>query len=244
MRATDAVGVALAGAAGVFVLAAISASHLAGSGAVTGWGWAVQPGALTEAHAAVASQCEACHEPHQGPSAARCGSCHAANNFGDKQSLQFHANAASCTAGCHVEHHGENSLARMQHVALLDGSLWRWRGPLATELKSREGRGPTEVALDCVSCHSYVDPHQGLFANDCSQCHALNSWVIAEFRHPSTESRACVECHRPPPSHTMMHFEMVSQRVAGETALVEQCYACHTTDSWNNIRGVGWYDHH
>ncbi|WP_241527173.1 hypothetical protein [Sphingomonas turrisvirgatae] len=48
----------------------------------------------------------------------------------------------------------------------------------------------------------------------------------------------------PPPSHNMMHFEMVSQRVAGKRARVEQCYACHTTDAWNNIRGVGWYVHH
>ncbi len=37
---------------------------------------------------------------------------------------------------------------------------------------------------------------------------------------------------------------MMSQRIAKEKAPVEQCVACHTTDSWNNIRDVGWYDHH
>ena len=48
-----------------------------------------------------------------------------------------------------------------------------------------------------------------------------------------------------PPSHYMMHFEMVSEKVAGqEHARVEQCYLCHQTDAWNNIRGVGWYKHH
>jgi hypothetical protein len=43
----------------------------------------------------------------------------------------------------------------------------------------------------------------------------------------------------------MEHFHMVSQRVAGkEHARVEQCYLCHQTTSWNDIRGVGWYKHH
>ena len=43
----------------------------------------------------------------------------------------------------------------------------------------------------------------------------------------------------------MMHFKMVSEKVAGrEHAKVEQCYLCHQTDAWNSIRGVGWYKHH
>ena len=42
----------------------------------------------------------------------------------------------------------------------------------------------------------------------------------------------------------MMHFSMVSQSIAGRKARVEQCYACHATDAWNNIRGRGYYKHH
>jgi uncharacterized membrane protein len=34
----------------------------------------------------------------------------------------------------------------------------------------------------------------------------------------------------------MEHFSMVSQRAAGSKARVDQCYACHATDSFNNIR--------
>ena len=54
----------------------------------------------------------------------------------------------------------------------------------------------------------------------------------------------CAECHKAPPSHFMEHFSMVSQRAAGSKARVDQCYACHATDSFNNIRKRGWYDHH
>jgi hypothetical protein len=43
----------------------------------------------------------------------------------------------------------------------------------------------------------------------------------------------------------MGHFEMVSKTVAGQPhTQVEQCYLCHQTDAWNDIKGVGWYKHH
>jgi hypothetical protein len=54
-----------------------------------------------------------------------------------------------------------------------------------------------------------------------------------------------VEDMRPPPSHTMMHFQMVSAKVARQPAArVYQCFLCHQTTSWNDIKGVGWYKHH
>jgi hypothetical protein len=43
----------------------------------------------------------------------------------------------------------------------------------------------------------------------------------------------------------MEHFAMVSKRVALKPdARVEQCFLCHLTTSWNDIRGVGYYKHH
>jgi hypothetical protein len=102
-----------------------------------------------------------------------------------------------------------------------------------------------EVALDCASCHGTKDKHQTLFGKDCASCHATASWTISEFQHPSPRSVDCVQCHQAPPSHYMMHFQMVSQRVARATdARVDQCFKCHQTTSWNDVRGVGWYKHH
>ena len=123
------------------------------------------------------------------------------------------------------------------------------------------------LLLNCASCHASQpaepakggctncgagatggggeDKHQGLFGRDCGSCHGTDHWRIANYRHPSPRSRDCVECHQAPPSHFMMHFSMVSRRVAGEpTARVEQCFMCHTTISWNEIRNVGFYKHH
>lgn len=43
----------------------------------------------------------------------------------------------------------------------------------------------------------------------------------------------------------MEHFSMISMKVAGiEHADVSQCFLCHKTNSWNDIKGVGWYKHH
>ena len=64
-------------------------------------------------------------------------------------------------------------------------------------------------------------------------------------RHPSPLSTDCNQCHQAPPSHSMMHFKMVSMKIAGvEHADVSQCFLCHQTNAWNDIKGVGWYKHH
>lgn len=103
----------------------------------------------------------------------------------------------------------------------------------------------SEAALDCASCHSTKDRHQGYFGRDCASCHRTAAWTIAAFQHPSPRSVVCVQCHQPPPSHNMMHFTMVSQVVARQpTARVDQCFLCHQTTSWNDIQRVGWYKHH
>ena len=104
---------------------------------------------------------------------------------------------------------------------------------------------PEEALLNCASCHSTKDRHRGLFGNDCAQCHATAKWTLPDFRHPSSASQSCSQCHQAPPSHYMMHFKMISMSVAHmEKAEVNQCFLCHQTTSWNDIKGVGFYKHH
>jgi len=108
-----------------------------------------------------------------------------------------------------------------------------------------DGRAAPDKALDCATCHANQDRHQTLFGRDCSECHSTATWTVAAFRHPSPRSTDCAQCHRGPPSHYMEHFRMISARVARQPeARVEQCFACHQTNSWNDIKGVGWYKHH
>ena len=51
-----------------------------------------------------------------------------------------------------------------------------------------------------------------------------------------------------------MHFEMVDKTVASKAnapgnpccgdVQVNQCYRCHQTNAWNDIKGIGFYKHH
>lgn len=235
---------------GVFIVAALIAGilvpfaiHEQGSRAVPGWQGLVNPGPMSRAHQTFGQKCESCHTPHKGIEAKNCLACHKGTEFGDKASTRFHATASKCTS-CHLEHDGGQSLTRMNHDALLDAELWKPTAAGGPGKLPVGAKGQTTASLDCASCHSARDPHQGLFGPQCSSCHVLTAWSLPRFRHPPPSSRQCAECHKPPPSHSMGHFEMVSQRVAGRRARVDQCYACHTTDSWNNIRRKGVVDHH
>ena len=214
--------------------------HSRGSESVAGWPGLVSPGPLSPAHQMLEGKCSSCHTPHKGVEAKNCLTCHAGADFADQQSARFHASATQCTS-CHVEHDGGKSIVKMDHAVLLMHQ--RWARAADERRRSPASSDPMKV-LDCASCHSNRDPHAGLFGKTCNTCHSVESWSIKEFRHPVSSNRECSQCHKPPPSHLMEHFRMVSQAQARKQARVDQCYACHTTDSWNNIRGKGFYDHH
>ncbi len=231
--------------------------HDRGSAAVTGWQALVNPGAVSPKHQFIASSCESCHTPHVGVEAKNCVACHSTSTpFVAKPSLRFHLTAKDCR-GCHVEHEGARALVRMDHSALAalgfrqsnrppsGDSLESMAARIIEHLELRKDQTRSEAQLNCSACHSNRDPHRGLFGSDCAACHTSTKWTIAGFRHPPQRANDCAQCHQAPPSHYMMHFEMVSKKIARqENAKVEQCQLCHVTDSWNNIPGVGWYKHH
>jgi predicted CXXCH cytochrome family protein len=241
-----------------------------------GWQSHASPGDLSRAHAELKNDCAACHTPVQGPADAKCISCHANNTvLLQRQPTAFHADIGQC-ARCHTEHQGTNAnLRKMDHATLARVGLtrlkdirseseaqlrtalltWMRQHPSATSpTGSHPQISPLEMTLNCSGCHATKDRHSGLFGQECASCHATTAWTIAQFQHPSPDSFDCAQCHQAPPSHYMMHFEMVSKRIAHQedsrvaeccgSAQVNQCYRCHQTTSWNDIKGVGWYKHH
>lgn len=234
------------------------------------WSTSVQPGKLSKVHAHLENNCNECHAPYKGVVREQCVTCHAAQTeILKKQNTSFHSSATSCT-GCHFEHQGEDaSITKMDHTHLAlvasemlrKGAFNKENAKLGIESipqKARKGYHgidtELEKTLNCVSCHANQDRHRSLFGSDCSSCHDTIKWSISSFRHPLPTSRDCSQCHQAPPSHYMMHFEMISKKVATTGAdqhsgccrsvKVNQCYACHQTTSWNDIKGVGWYKHH
>lgn len=224
----------------------------------------VSPGPLSTAHASLETNCAACHTPLKSADATKCIACHATSTaLLQRQPTAFHASVQTCST-CHVEHRGSTVRpVTMDHNVLADIGLERVRrnveNPsnqrLLTWLRQHESSDATdpthprvtstEAALNCSTCHGTKDRHQKLFGEDCASCHGTASWTITEFVHPSPRSTECAQCHRAPPSHFMEHFRMVSQPMARvPDARVDQCFRCHQTTSWNDIKGVGWYKHH
>ena len=182
-------------------------------------GWVGSPGPLSDGHKALSTNCAACHVPFRTVSDVKCLRCHARNTgLLTRLDTAFHVQATRCLA-CHTEHRGRGArLSRMEHEVLA-------------------------VDVSCGQCH--VDRHQARLGERCTDCHMVESWKVAGFRHPAPGSTACVQCHAEPPSHRMMHFQMVDQAVTGQRdASVNQCWRCHATDDWKNIVGVGLYRHH
>ena len=243
----------------VTAVAAVSAGLFRdGSLAVSGWTDAVLPGPLSEKHAFLSNKCETCHTPTKGVEATACIACHttAASALG-KESTAFHATSKECR-GCHLEHAGGVRPTKMDHSELLrigaysrtpSASARAITEQMAADLRKflglRKSDEPEKAGLDCANCHSNREPHRGLFGRDCGSCHGVESWKMAQFLHPSPTSKDCAQCHQAPPSHYMEHFVMMDQMITGqEHATVNQCFLCHRTDSFNDIKDIGWYKHH
>ncbi|NNC89841.1 MAG: hypothetical protein HKN82_15395, partial [Akkermansiaceae bacterium] len=223
------------------------------------------PGPLSKGHAFLENDCAACHTPHRGVEDANCIQCHAnATSVLQRQPTAFHADIGNC-AECHREHrHAPARMSEMDHELLAKIGMERLSaGESGSEAKAAAERlrhwlisGQAEAAMpatapamkpivramDCASCHSRDDRHFDLFGSDCAACHETRKWTIPQFQHPSARSRECAHCHQAPPSHYMMHFKMISAKVAGKPhAKVSQCFECHQTTSWNDILGKGFY---
>lgn len=249
-------GVVLLGI-GVFVRESKSGS--------TGMSWrsAVSPGDLSKAHAFLDKDCAACHTANLGIDSSKCIVCHADSTaLFQQQNTAFHAEVKDCKV-CHVEHQGRDSkITRMDHKMLsktglshiasmkdregeIGKKLEKWIAMHDGIMQAHHGISAQELALNCASCHTNQDVHRGLMGSDCASCHGTSTWDIAAFVHPSMKAENCAECHRAPPSHNMMHFKMVSMAVAKQrNAKVGQCYLCHQTNDWNDIKNIGWYKHH
>ena len=235
----------------------------------TAWQRMASPGALSQAHSFLEHNCEACHTSVKGPEARNCIVCHANNeSLLQRQPTAFHANVTSCRE-CHREHQGiDRHPTDMDHLALAEigfrqlkadrrpdsedtmvrKQLLDWvteHQPAGHKSSGHSSFTPEEAVLNCAACHATKDRHVKLFGQDCGACHTTEKWTIPEFRHPSPTSMDCAQCHQAPPSHYMMHFQMISAKIACQpNAKVNQCYLCHQTTSWNDIKGVGWYKHH
>lgn len=233
------------------------------------WQRLVNPGELSVVHASLEQNCASCHTPVMGVDTTKCILCHAnEESLLQRQPTAFHADVREC-GSCHLEHQGHvRKPTNMDHRALAkiglftlsrdggslgEAEMVRWNltnwleysEVLVASPLNNPRLAPEEAILNCATCHKNDDRHFELLGQDCAACHATQAWTLPDFQHPSGNSMDCAHCHQAPPSHYMMHFTMISQRVAGQPrARVEQCFLCHQTTSWPDIKQAGMYKHH
>lgn len=154
----------------------------------------VSPGNLIPAHAALESNCFACHAPFQGASADRCTTCHVVADIGlrttkgvaipqSQRHPAFHQalTEPNCMA-CHSDHP-------------------RPRLTKASAVKFDHALLKADARAKCQSCHTAPqdDLHRGQTA--CATCHQPARWKPATFDHSRyflldrDHNTACTTCH-------------------------------------------------
>lgn len=164
----------------------------------------VSPGPLMKGHAALATDCFACHAPLRGASTERCVACHALPDIGLRTTqgvpirtvvagranplkMSFHQELMEqdCMA-CHSDHAGPKLTQRS-------------RKPFSHELLREATRN------SCASCHAAPDNnlHRRAGASaDCAQCHTSTAWKPATFDHDKLfvldrdHDAPCETCHK------------------------------------------------
>lgn len=174
------------------------------------------PGPLVPAHAALATDCFACHTPWHGTTAERCIACHAVADIGLRttKGLTIEPNvAARPRASANTRFH--------QH--LIEQNCMACHSDHEGPLLTRHARKSFSHALlqpavqkRCETCH--VAPTDALHRqvrDNCAQCHSNRHWRPATFNHSryfaleGEHNAPCATCH------TRNNFSSYT------------CYGCH-----------------
>jgi hypothetical protein len=195
----------------------------------------VSAGPLVPAHAALATDCFACHAPLRGASAARCMECHALPTIGlrttaglpvvrNQSRPPFHQAllAQDCMA-CHSDHPGSR-LARGRSISFSHALL----RPAAQQ--------------DCATCHTPpATPQHAPPVANCAQCHSQVAWTPASFDHDRrfvldrNHNASCTTCHVANDTsrytcfgcHEHQESQLRSRHQREGIRDFENCVACH-----------------
>lgn len=177
----------------------------------------VSPGKLIDGHRASETDCLACHDFLFGASSEKCTVCHKVPDIGirttkgepivaGKTKVAFHQKllGQDCVA-CHSDHAGVAKFRVSQRFshALLD----------------------TTTRGQCVTCHAKpADTLHKPLSETCTQCHAVERWKPATFKHDMlavAERARCGACHQAKTPADALHRQVS-----------DACGQCHGTDKW------------
>jgi hypothetical protein len=156
----------------------------------------ISPGPLVKSHAALATDCFACHAPWRGASSARCIECHAPGDIGLRT-----------TKGVVI---AKPTIKASFHQQLIEGECMGCHSDHLGPLMNQRSRKPFSHALlrvdvreRCESCHQApADRLHRQVKGSCQSCHTTQAWKPATFDHAKffvldrDHNVDCVTCHR------------------------------------------------
>ncbi len=210
--------------------------------AAQGWRASTAPGPPSQAHAAIADNCDACHMPFKGLPNEKCLGCH-------KELKQFHTSVAvqKCNA-CHLEHQGPAvSLTKPAALAAFKHELTAFSLVGAHQkigCPSCHNKPIAQMTESCAGCHK--DTHLGAVGTACAACHQSNSWKPAlhlldehklsmEGGHAKTQ---CVSCHARGKNLTAT-VGCAACHEQGHGGTTAPCESCHEVKGWTPAK----FDH-
>lgn len=243
----------------VFIALMIGVTYLAGGvlfspGPLSAQGADRPPLKGYTSHVDFEGQCEWCHAPWTGVTAALCEDCH--TNVAGERATQsgVHGvleNSIDCSL-CHVEHNGrqaDQSAAAMigfphdrTGYSLVGHQAWpNGRALACRDCHESIAPGYAFDEAHCESCHrridaAYVERHVAEFSADCFACHRQ----LEPFDHhtfPLQAGHAGVACRD---CHLQSDFAQIGADCIGCHAdppihaglFGTDCAACHTIDGW------------
>ncbi len=199
----------------------------------------VAPGPLIPAHAAIATDCFACHVPFRGVSADRCVTCHKVADIGirttkgapvkrEGDAIPFHQSLIepNCLA-CHSDHSGPR-LVKASRPAFAHDLL------------------KPDVRTQCATCHrAPATPLHVQAGKDCASCHNSTAWKPTSFDHSrffalaGPHNVACATCHTGGNfarytcfgCHEHQPDQIRARHVEEGIRNIENCARCHRSGS-------------
>lgn len=182
----------------------------------------LSPGPLIPGHAALATDCFACHAPLRGATTERCIGCHAAVDIGRRT-----------TQGVPIQSTSTRRVTPLKmsfHQELIEQECMACHTDHASPRLNQRNRNTFSHALlrvatrdRCDSCHAAPGNamHRSLSVG-CVQCHKTEGWKPASFDHaaiPLAELNRCETCHKAP-------TDTLHRQIKGS------CSQCHAPKAW------------
>lgn len=179
-----------------------------------GWSPALFPNhneyyVLNGAHAAMVSDCFACHNPEFTNTPTTCIGCHESDfNQTDDPNHVTNNFSTECTV-CHSENSWEPATVNHDEFYVLTGA----HQVIANNCIACHENGYSNTPNTCFACHETNynqanDPNhvQAQFGQDCEACHSTNAWEPATYDHDNdyfpiysgkhnNEWNSCTDCH-------------------------------------------------